>query len=149
MDKYLYSKPITEKYYDIIEERIKTNSFKLVIIIIGDREDSKVYVNIKKKKCSELGIDCIVLEYNDNIEEIIIINKIKYLNNDDSVTGIMVQLPLPKHLDKNKILYHIDEKKDVDGLHVNNIGKLMNNDIPTFYPCTPLAVTKIFAGYIK
>ena len=147
MDKYLYSKPITEKYYDIIEERIKTNSFKLVIIIIGDREDSKVYVNIKKKKCSELGIDCIVLEYNDNIEEIIIINKIKYLNNDDSVTGIMVQLPLPKHLDKNKILYHIDEKKDVDGLHVNNIGKLMNNDIPTFYPCTPLAVTKIFEYY--
>ena len=147
MDKYLYSKPITEKYYDIIEERVKTNSFKLVIIIIGDREDSKVYVNIKKKKCSELGIDCIVLEYNDNIEEIIIINKIKYLNNDDSVTGIMVQLPLPKHLDKNKILYHIDEKKDVDGLHVNNIGKLMNNDIPTFYPCTPLAVTKIFEYY--
>ena len=79
MDKYLYSKPITEKYYDIIKERVKTNSFKLVIIIIGDREDSKVYVNIKKKKCAELGIDCIVLEYNDNVEELIITNKIKYL----------------------------------------------------------------------
>ena len=47
----------------------------------------------------------------------------------------MVQLPLPKHLDKNKILYQIDEKKDVDGLHINNLGKLMNNNIPTFYPC--------------
>ena len=59
----------------------------------------------------------------------------------------MVQLPLPKHLDKNKILFHIDEKKDVDGLHINNLGKLMNNDIPTFYPCTPLAVIKIFEYY--
>lgn len=147
MNKYLSSKPITEKYYEIIKERVKTKTFKLSIILVGEREDSCVYVNIKKKKCSELGIHCEVIEYETDVSEEIIINKIHCLNSDDSVTGIMVQLPLPKHLDKNKILYQIDEKKDVDGLHINNLGKLMNNDTPTFYPCTPLAVTKILEYY--
>ena len=105
MNKYLCSKPITEKYYEIIKDRVKTKKFKLSIILIGERQDSRVYVNIKKKKCSELGIHCEVIEYDISITQGIIIDNINTLNDDSSVTGIMVQLPLPKHLDKNKVIF--------------------------------------------
>ena len=147
MEKYLYSKNITEKYYNIIKNRLKDKDVKLEIILIGDREDSKVYTNIKKKKCDELGITCIINKYDNNIDEETITNKINQLNNDDSVKGIMIQLPLPEHLDKNKIISQLDTKKDIDGLHSCNLGKLITNDNPFFYPCTPLAVIKILEYY--
>ena len=133
-EKILNSKDITEKYYNIIKKRLKNKDVKLEIILIGDREDSTVYTNIKKKKCDELGITCIINKYNVNTDEETIINKINEFNNDNSVTGIMIQLPLPKNLDKNKIISNINVKKDIDGLHSSNLGKLMTNDEPFFYP---------------
>ena len=149
MDKHLSSKPIVEELYKNMKliVPILKDAPSLSIILIDDRDDSKIYVNMKKKKCLELGIECNVYSYDNTISENIIIKKIKYLNNDDSVSGIMVQLPLPKHLNTENILSEIDEKKDVDGLHLNNLGKIMNNYEPYFYPCTPLSVIKLLEYY--
>jgi len=117
MDKQLISKPVIENIYENIKNKINNKSIKLSIIIVGDRQDSLIYVNIKKKKCSELGIDCSVHSYDNDISENIIIDKINELNQDISVNGIMVQLPLPKYLNQLNILSKISIDKDVDGLH--------------------------------
>ena len=147
IDKNLSSKPIIEKYYSDLKNINLKDKPILSIILIGSRQDSLIYVNIKKKKCLELGIICNIHNYDNNVLDTIIIDKINELNNDLNVKGIMVQLPIPKNLDKNKIISQIDPKKDVDGLHPYNLGKIMNNEIPYFYPCTPLACTKILEYY--
>ena len=146
MSKNLSSKLIVEKYYSELTNKIQTNTI-LSIILVGEREDSKIYVNIKKKKCLELGIHCNIITYDTNIREDVIIEKIKELNKNLDVKGIMVQLPLPKTLDKNKIINCIDPKKDVDGLHPYNLGKIINNEKPYFYPCTPLACIELLDKY--
>lgn len=147
--KRLISKPIVDRYYEDIKYNISLLNKKpsLSIIIVGDREDSIVYVNIKQKKCAELDIICNVYRYDININEENLINKINELNNDLNTTGIMVQLPLPKNLNKHKIISNINPKKDVDGLHSYNLGKIMNNEEPFFYPCTPLACVTLLDEY--
>jgi methylenetetrahydrofolate dehydrogenase (NADP+)/methenyltetrahydrofolate cyclohydrolase len=145
MDKNLYGKPVTENIYKNINNLNKT--IKLTIILVGNRQDSLTYVNIKKKKCLELGIDCIIYPYDENVNEQIITGKINELNCDESVTGIMIQLPLPKHLNDQNILSQISLKKDVDGLHPNNLGLIMMNKKPLYYPCTPLGIIELFNHY--
>jgi len=152
MDKKLSGKPVTDNIYDNIKNKIKDNKIKgnkikLSIIMIGGRTDSLTYVNIKKKKCFELGISCEIYNYNENITEHDIIEKIYELNDDNSVSGIMVQLPIPKHLDQQNILSKILVKKDVDGLHPENLGLIMMNNKPSYYPCTPLGIIKLFEYY--
>tara|TARA_Y100000389_G_scaffold199114_1_gene236902 strand:- start:758 stop:1582 length:825 start_codon:yes stop_codon:yes gene_type:complete len=147
IDKNLSSKPIIEKYYSELKNINLKNKPILSIILIGSRQDSLIYVNIKKKKCLELGIICNIHNYDNNVLDTIIIDKINELNNDLNVKGIMVQLPIPKNLDKNKIISQIDPKKDVDGLHPYNLGKIMNNENPYFYPCTPLACITLLEYY--
>ena len=147
MDKQLISKPVIENIYENIKNKINNKSIKLSIIIVGDRQDSLIYVNIKKKKCSELGIDCSVHSYDNDISENIIIDKINEFNEDISVTGIMIQLPLPKHLNDQNILSQISIDKDVDGLHPNNLGLIMMNKKPLYYPCTPLGIIELFNHY--
>jgi len=145
MDKNLYGKPVTENIYKNIN--ILNKSIKLTIILVGNRQDSMTYVNIKKKKCYELGIDCIIYSYDENVLEKDITDKVHGLNCDESVTGIMIQLPLPKHLNDQNILSHISLKKDVDGLHPNNLGLIMMNKEPLYYPCTPLGIIELFNHY--
>ena len=147
MNKQLISKPVVENIYENIKNKINNKSIKLSIIIVGDRQDSLIYVNIKKKKCSELGIDCSVHSYDNDISENIIIDKINEFNEDISVTGIMIQLPLPKHLNDQNILSQISIDKDVDGLHPNNLGLIMMNKKPLYYPCTPLGIIELFNHY--
>lgn len=150
MDKNLYGKSVTENIYKNIKKKInnsKLNNLKLTIILVGNRQDSLTYVNIKKKKCSELGIDCIIYSYEENVLEKDIIYKVNELNCDKSVTGIMIQLPLPKHLNDQNILSEICLKKDVDGLHPNNLGLIMTNKEPLHYPCTPLGIIELFDYY--
>jgi len=147
IDKNLSSKPIITEYYSEINKFRMKEKTVLSIILIGSRQDSLIYVNIKKKKCLELGIICDIYNYDNDILEDIIINKINELNNDLNVKGIMVQLPIPKNLNKNKIISQIDPKKDVDGLHPYNLGKIMNNETPYFYPCTPLACITLLDYY--
>ena len=150
MDKNLYGKSVTENIYKNIKNKLnnlKLNNLKLTIVLVGNRQDSLTYVNIKKKMCLELGIDCIIYSYDKNICEEDIIYKVKELNYDESVKGIMIQLPLPKHLNEQNILSQISLNKDVDGLHPNNLGLIMMNKEPLYYPCTPLGIIELFNHY--
>ena len=147
MDKELFSKPITDVFYEIIKNKIKNKSVRLAIIIVGNRQDSLTYINIKKKKCIEIGIDCDIYSFHEDTDENNIINKISELNEDTNVNGIMVQLPLPKRFNQLNILSKISVNKDVDGLHPYNLGLLMMNKEPVYYPCTPLGIIKLLDYY--
>lgn len=111
----------------------------LAVIIVGENPASKIYVDKKRKMCLELGI--ISKDYNlpDNLSESELLKLITDLNKDRSIDGILVQLPLPKHIDSNKILENILPDKDVDGFHPYNIGKLSLGK-PALRPCTPKGI---------
>ena len=118
----------------------------LAIILVGDRSDSEIYVRMKKKACEFVGINNYDFYYDNKIDQQTILNKINELNNDDNIHGILVQLPLPNHLDKDIILNNIKIEKDIDGFHESNVGKLTLNK-NGLYPCTPLGVMKILEEY--
>ena len=109
----------------------------LTVILVGEDPPSKIYVKNKEKSAIEVGINSEVIRYPDNVEEKVVLNKIKELNKNDGISGILVQLPLPKHIDKRKVIETIDPKKDVDGLHPLNVGNLSSGYDSTI-PCTPL-----------
>ena len=109
----------------------------LTVILVGEDPPSKIYVKNKEKSAVEVGINSEVIHYPDNIEEKVVLDKIKELNKNDKVSGILVQLPLPKHIDKRKVIETIDPSKDVDGLHPLNVGNLTSGYDSTI-PCTPL-----------
>ena len=109
----------------------------LTVILVGEDPPSKIYVKNKEKSAVEVGINSEVIYYADNIEEKVVLDKIKELNKNDKVSGILVQLPLPKHIDKRKVIETIDPSKDVDGLHPVNVGNLTSGYDSTI-PCTPL-----------
>lgn len=116
---------------------------KLAVILASEDEASKIYVGKKRKMCEELGIaqEEYILENTVSTEEVV--NIIKELNNDKSVNGILVQLPLFKHLDMDEILDSISDKKDVDGFHPLTLGKLFIGEKETFIPCTPKGIMTI------
>ena len=109
----------------------------LTVILVGEDPPSKIYVKNKEKFAIEVGINSEVIRYPDNIEEKVVLNKIKELNKNDKVSAILVQLPLPKHIDKRKVIEAIDPKKDVDGFHPVNVGNL-SSGYDSIIPCTPL-----------
>ena len=109
----------------------------LSVILIGEDPPSKIYVKNKEKSAIEVGINSEVIRYQDNVEEKVLLNKIKELNENDKVSGILVQLPLPKHIDKRKVIETINPNKDVDGLHPMNVGNL-SSGYDSMVPCTPL-----------
>jgi methylenetetrahydrofolate dehydrogenase (NADP+)/methenyltetrahydrofolate cyclohydrolase len=118
----------------------------LAVIMIGDDVASRVYVRKKAEACKEVGIYSVVHEMPENIKEETILNTIKLMNENSNINGILVQLPLPPHINQTKILEAIDPKKDVDGFHPFNIGRLVLN-LDSFVPCTPLGVMEIFDEY--
>ena len=109
----------------------------LTVILIGDLTPSQIYVRNKEKSAKEVGLKSDVIKYPDSVEEKVILNKINDLNKDKSVSGILVQLPLPKHIDKQKIIEAIHPSKDVDGFHPMNVGNL-SSGYESSVPCTPL-----------
>ncbi len=109
----------------------------LSVILIGDLTPSQIYVKNKEKFANEVGLKSEVVKYPDLVKEKVILNKIAELNNDDSVSGILVQLPLPKHINKQKIIESIAPSKDVDGFHPMNVGNL-SSGYQSSIPCTPL-----------
>lgn len=123
---------------------ILKNSYDIVpglaTIMVGEDPGSKIYVANKQKACQEIGINSEKLVFPENITEQKIISSIKKLNNDDKIHGILVQLPLPKHLNQHIIMEKISPEKDVDGFHPINIGKLANGDESSFIPCTPKGI---------
>ena len=125
--------------------KLKNNNITpgLAILLVGNNSSSIVYTKMKEKKCKELGINSYYLHLDNNIEEHIVISKINELNNNNNIHGILIQLPLPSHLDSYKILNKVDINKDVDGFHTRNVGHLFLNNKPLFYPCTPLGCIEI------
>ena len=109
----------------------------LTVILIGDLTPSQIYVRNKEKSANEVGLKSEVIKYPDNVEEKTVLNKIQELNKDDTVSGILVQLPLPKHIDKQKVIETITPDKDVDGFHPMNVGNL-SSGYDSSVPCTPL-----------
>lgn len=114
----------------------------LATILVGEDEASKVYVGQKEKTCKELGIHSERIDLPGNTTEGDLLALIEKLNKNDKIHGILVQLPLPKHINETNILYAIDPKKDVDGFHPVNVGKLMLGE-PDFIPCTPHGIQQL------
>jgi len=109
----------------------------LAVILIGNMAPSQIYVRMKEKAANEVGLKSEVIRYSDTVEEKKILDKIDELNKDESVSGILVQLPLPKHIDKQKVIESILPSKDVDGFHPMNVGNL-SSGYDSSIPCTPL-----------
>ena len=123
---------------EVVELKAKHNNVPgLTVILIGDMAPSQIYVRNKEKSANEVGLKSEVIKYPDTVEEKTILDKIEELNKDDSVSGILVQLPLPKHIDKQKVIEPIDPSKDVDGFHPMNVGNL-SSGYESSVPCTPL-----------
>jgi len=118
----------------------------LAVILIGDDPASHAYVKMKAKACENVGFYSITHNMPDSISQEEIIATIEMMNNNPRIDGILVQLPLPPHVDTDKILEVIDPKKDVDGFHAYNVGRLVTN-LDAFVACTPLGVMKMFEEY--
>jgi len=118
----------------------------LAVILIGDDPASHAYVKMKAKACENVGFYSITHSMPDTISQDEIIATIEMMNSNPRIDGILVQLPLPKHVDTDKILEVIDPKKDVDGFHAYNVGRLVTN-LDSFVACTPLGVMKMFEEY--
>lgn len=111
----------------------------LAVILVGENPASQVYVNSKRKACQEIGFISKAYDLPDNTTEAYLLKLIDGLNNDPTVDGILVQLPLPKHIDSTKVIERIRSDKDVDGFHPYNVGRLAQR-IPALRPCTPKGI---------
>ena len=139
MSNIINGKEVAKKICLTLKETIEELQITpcLGVIIVGDRPDSKTYVRMKRKRCREIGIKSLCIELEENVSQDKVIECINEFNLNIEVHGILVQLPLPKHMNEKEVLSHILVEKDVDGFHYNNIGKLVKNEDPLFYPCTP------------
>ena len=123
---------------EVTELKSKHNEVPgLTVILIGDLTPSQIYVRNKEKSANEVGLKSEVIKYPDSIEEKTVLEKIEQLNSDETVSGILVQLPLPNHIDKQKVIEAIHPSKDVDGFHPMNVGNL-SSGYESSVPCTPL-----------
>lgn len=120
---------------------------KLVAILVGDDGASQTYVNSKEKTCLEIGFSGEVLRFESEVTESFLLSEIQKLNNDPNVDGFIVQMPLPSHIDEQRVIEAIDPKKDVDGFHPVNVGKLTLGIRPTFVSATPKGVMELIKYY--
>ena len=142
------SKEIYQELGGKIQYLIEKNIIPfLAVILVGERPDSMTYVKMKKRRCEKYGIGCKIYKYPVEVENDEIIQLIQELNLDGRVNGILVQLPLPKHLNTDLILDSVVVEKDVDGFHTNNFGKMSLNSGPTFMPCTPRGCMEMLDRY--
>ena len=146
----LDGKTLSKKLLALIKAEVEKLDKKphLAVILVGEDPASRVYVNNKKKTALEVGIKSTLIELPNDVEESVLIGHIKRLNDDDDVTGILVQMPLPKHIDKNNVILAIDPKKDVDCFTPENVGRLSIGMEPYFYPVTPQGIM-IMLDYYK
>ncbi len=118
----------------------------LVAILVGNDGGSETYVASKMRNCELVGFDSTNIRYDESVTEEELIAKIKEINADDSIDGLIVQLPLPKHIDPEKITEAIDVRKDVDGFHPINLGRMQRN-LPCFIPATPYGIMLMLEHY--
>ncbi|MBD3824271.1 MAG: bifunctional methylenetetrahydrofolate dehydrogenase/methenyltetrahydrofolate cyclohydrolase FolD [Epsilonproteobacteria bacterium] len=148
----LDGKALSKKIEQNVSEGVKKLREKsgivpgLAVILVGHDEASKAYVGMKKKACDRVGFYSVTHEMPDDISQEAIENTIKMMNNNPNINGILVQLPLPKHIDTTKLLELVDPSKDVDGFHPYNVGRLTTG-LDGFVPCTPLGVMELLAEY--
>lgn len=144
--KELAEKMQTEIAIKVSELKTKSISPGLVVLLVGENPASQIYVRNKQRSAKSIGIHSKVERYPNTISEEMLLAEIKKYNQDPTFHGILVQLPLPKHIDEEKVLLAIDPKKDVDGFHPMNLGKLLAGK-PDKIPCTPYGIMKMFAAY--
>ena len=118
----------------------------LVAILVGNDGGSETYVASKMKNCEKVGFKSSLVRYDTSVTEEELLNKIREINTDAGVDGLIVQLPLPKHIDPEKVTETIDHKKDVDGFHPVNLGRMMRN-LPCFIPATPYGIMMMLEAY--
>ena len=118
----------------------------LAAVIVGDDGASLTYVGSKVRACKRVGFDSSLIKLSESTSESELLEKVKELNNDSNIDGYIVQLPLPKHIDSQKILMAVDPSKDVDGFHPSNFGKMALN-LPTFISATPYGIMELLDRY--
>lgn len=145
----LDGKMLRDKIFESLKAKLDKMQQKptLAVILVGENHASQIYVRNKKKTAEKLGINSLSIEYPSDISEEELLNKIKELNSDEKVTAILVQLPLPAHINKNRIIDAILPQKDVDGLTPYNLGKLFSGEEPYVYPCTPKGILLLLDEY--
>jgi methylenetetrahydrofolate dehydrogenase (NADP+)/methenyltetrahydrofolate cyclohydrolase len=145
-------KKIAKEIKEELKEKI--NSLKqegkpvpgLVTILVGDNPASQLYVNSKSRSCIEIGMLSKIEKLSTNISDSELLDLIEQYNHDNNYHGILVQLPLPNHINEQKVIESIDFKKDVDGFHPVNVGKLVTGN-NSFYPCTPYGIVELLKRY--
>lgn len=144
----LDGKKVSNQIYTELKNKIDNEKIKakLAVIHIGDDEPSKIYIRNKNKVCKQLGIDFVEYKFESSITENELISLITKLNKDSSISGILLQNPLPSTIDAKNVFNIINPKKDVDGFNPINIGKLVIGD-PLFIPCTPNGIIKLLEYY--
>ena len=148
MYQLINGKEVAEHIKQQVKNEIEALGLKpaLAVIVVGDNPASKVYVNNKKKACKAVGIESIEYSLPENITEEELLNIIDYCNISNCVHGILVQLPLPKHINESKVLERISPQKDVDGFTAINTGKLWQGDY-NLAPCTAMGVIELLDYY--
>lgn len=148
MNKILDGKKLSLILQEDLKEKINklSNSPNLTVVMVGEDKASKIYVKNKEKIAKKIGIDTDTIHLNSETTTDELLSIIEKLNKDKSVNGILVQLPLPKHIDENLVLEKISPLKDVDGFHPQNLGNLMINDT-SMIPCTPLGIIELLDFY--
>jgi len=148
MARLIDGRAIAEKVYvdlrrEIAELKAKGVTPGLAVILIGDNPASRAYVRSKNKICRELGLHSVKLELPASTTQTELLRRVKELNLDCSIHGILVQSPPPEHIDEAAIVRALDPRKDVDGFHPENVAKLVLDDPSGFVPCTPLGVQRL------
>jgi methylenetetrahydrofolate dehydrogenase (NADP+) / methenyltetrahydrofolate cyclohydrolase len=142
------AKIITDEIAVVVKKR-KAEGKKiphLAAILVGTDGGSMTYINNKLKACEACGFESTLMRYDDSVSEEVILNKIQSLNEDKSVDGFIIQLPLPPHIDETKVILAVDPMKDVDGFHPMNMGKMALN-LPSFVSATPSGIIELIRRY--
>ncbi len=149
MANIIDGKLVAKSVLEDLAKRVETSSKKtgLAVIIVGEDPASKIYVNLKRKKALEMGFESLVVEMPENTTQEELLNKIDELNSNENINAILVQMPLPKHIDSKVVIEKINPKKDVDCFHPYNVGKIASNSDPYVFPCTPKGIMKLLEYY--
>ena len=148
LDGKYASEQIKTQIADEAAEFLKTSGRKphLLAILVGNDGGSETYVASKMKNCEKVGFKSSLIRYDNSVTEEELLERIRAINADDDVDGLIVQLPLPKHIDPEKVTEAIDYRKDVDGFHPVNLGRMMRN-LPCFIPATPYGILLMLEAY--
>ncbi|MEG2849733.1 MAG: tetrahydrofolate dehydrogenase/cyclohydrolase catalytic domain-containing protein, partial [Bacteroidales bacterium] len=152
MTQYLDGKTASERIKLEIAEKVKAfiaaggKQPHLAAILVGGDGASQTYVGNKERACAQVGFKSTLLTFCETVSQQELVKAIKDVNDNDDIDGLIVQLPLPKHIDENAIIEAIDPKKDVDGFHPQNVGKMMLG-LSTFLPATPYGIIKLLEEY--